>query len=40
MEMMVDITNGKLTFSGDKEMEGGIYLIVLPRRPKKVGENP
>ena len=25
-----EITNGKLTFSGDKELEGGIYLIVLP----------
>ena len=25
-----EITNGKLTFSGDKELEGGIYLMVLP----------
>ena len=25
-----EITNGKLTFSGNKELEGGIYLMVLP----------
>ena len=25
-----EITNGKLTFSGDKELDGGIYLMVLP----------
>jgi thiol-disulfide isomerase/thioredoxin len=25
-----DVVKGKLTFSGDKELEGGIYLVVLP----------
>ena len=25
-----EIVNGKLTFSADKELDGGIYLLVLP----------